>query len=94
MYSPGVHILTTEYYMLYKHAYKYNKYLLIQNSFIPIKIKLANKLIYRYTTINREVVPMKQKCMWILFKMGLSLFTPDYMSEGREIDEHQEREAL
>ena len=37
---------------------------------------------------------MKQKCMWILFKMGLSLFTPDYMSEGREIDEHQEREAL
>ena len=47
-----------------------------------------------YTTINREMVPMKQKCMWILFKMGLSLFTPDYMSEGREIDEHQEREAL
>ena len=46
-----------------------------------------------YTTINREVVPMKQKCMWILFKMGLSLFTPDYMSEGREIDEHQEREG-
>ena len=37
---------------------------------------------------------MKQKCMWLLFKMGLSLFTPDYMSEGREIDEHQEREAL
>ena len=56
--------------------------------------KLANYPIYRYTTINREVVPMKQKCMWILFKMGLSLFTPDYMSEGREIDEHQEREAL
>ena len=55
---------------------------------------LANKLIYRYTTINREVIPMKQKCMWLLFKMGLSLFTPDYMSEGREIDEHQEREAL
>lgn len=58
------------------------------------KTKLANHPIYRYTTINREVVPMKQKCMWILFKMGLSLFTPDYMSEGREIDEHQEREAL
>lgn len=37
---------------------------------------------------------MKQKCMWLLFKMGLSLFTPDYMSEGREIDEHQEREEL
>ena len=37
---------------------------------------------------------MKQKCMWILFKMGLLLFTPDYMSEGREIDKHQEREAL
>ena len=58
------------------------------------KIKLANYPIYRYTTINREVVPMKQTFMWILFKMGLSLFTPDYMSEGREIDEHQEREAL
>ena len=56
--------------------------------------KLANHPIYRYSTINREVVPMKQKCMWILFKMGLSLFTPDYMSEGREIDKHQEREAL
>ena len=41
--------------------------------------KLANYSIYRYTTINREVIPMKQKCMWILFKMGLSLFTPDYM---------------
>ncbi|ETJ33025.1 hypothetical protein Q604_UNBC12529G0001, partial [human gut metagenome] len=27
-------------------------------------------------------------------RMGLSLFTPDYMNEGREIDEHQEREAL
>ena len=51
-------------------------------------------LVIDYTTINREVVPMKQKCMWILFKMGLSLFTPDYMSEGREIDKHQEREAL
>jgi len=50
--------------------------------------KLANYSIYR------EVIPMKQKCMWLLFKMGLSLFTPDYMSEGREIDEHQEREAL
>ena len=37
---------------------------------------------------------MKQKFMWILFKMGLSLFTPDYMSQGREIDEHQEREVL
>lgn len=37
---------------------------------------------------------MKQKCMWLLFKMGLSLFTPDYMSQGREIDEHQERETL
>ena len=56
--------------------------------------KLANHPIYRYTTINREVVPMKQKCMWLLFKMGLSLFTPDYMSQGRENDEHQEREAL
>ncbi len=56
--------------------------------------KLANHPIYRYTTINREVVLMKQKCMWLLFKMGLSLFTPDYMSQGREIDEHQEREAL
>ena len=56
--------------------------------------KLANYSIYRYTTINKEVIPMKQKCMWILFKMGLSLFTPDYMNEGREIDEHQEREAL
>ena len=44
--------------------------------------------------INKEVVPMKQTFMWILFKMGLSLFTPDYMIEGREIDEHQEREAL
>ena len=37
---------------------------------------------------------MKQKCMWLLFKMGLSLFTPDYMSEGREIDEHQERGVI
>ena len=37
---------------------------------------------------------MKQKFMWILFKMGLSLFTPDYMSQGREIDKHQERESL
>ena len=37
---------------------------------------------------------MKQTFMWILFKMGLSLFTSDYMIEGREIDEHQEREAL
>lgn len=55
---------------------------------------LANGLIYRYTTINREVIPMKQKCMWLLFKMGLSLFTSDYMSQGREIDAHQEREAL
>ena len=59
-----------------------------------INKKLANHPIYRYTTINREVVPMKQTFMWILFKMGLSLFTPDYMSEGREIDKHQEREAL
>ena len=33
---------------------------------------------------------MKQKCMWFLFKLGLSLFTPDYMSQGREVDEHQE----
>lgn len=57
-------------------------------------MKLANKLIYGYTTINRELVPMKQKFMWILFKMGLSLFTPDYMSQGRKIDEHQERKAL
>ena len=37
---------------------------------------------------------MKQKFMWLLFKMGLSLFSSDYMSEGREIDEYQEREAL
>lgn len=37
---------------------------------------------------------MKQKFMWILFKMGLSLFTLDYMSQGREIDNHQERETL
>ena len=37
---------------------------------------------------------MKQTFMWILFKMGLSLFAPDYMSEGREIDKHQERESL
>lgn len=59
-----------------------------------IKNKACNHPIYRYTTINREVVPMKQKCMWLLFKMGLSIFTPDYMSEGREIDEHQEREEL
>ena len=58
------------------------------------KTKLANHPIYRYTTINREVVPMKKNFMWILFKMGLSLFTPDYMNEGREIEEHQEREAL
>ena len=56
--------------------------------------KLANHPIYRYTTINREMVPMKQKFMWLLFKMGLSLFTPDYMSQGREIEEHQERDAL
>ena len=59
-----------------------------------INLLLANELIYKYTTINREVVPMKEKFMCILFKMGLSLFTPDYMSQGREIDEHQEREAL
>ena len=59
-----------------------------------IKIKLVNHPIYRYTTINREMVPMKQKFMWLLFKMGLSLFTPDYMSQGREIEEHQERDAL
>ena len=59
-----------------------------------IKTKLANHPIYRYTTINREVVPMKQKFMWLLFKMGLSLFTPDYMSQGREVNEHQERETL
>ena len=37
---------------------------------------------------------MKQKFMWLLFKMGLSLFSSDYMSQGREIDEHQERESL
>lgn len=37
---------------------------------------------------------MKQKFMWIFFKMGLSLFTPDYMSQGREIDKQQEREDL
>ena len=27
-------------------------------------------------------------------KLGLSLFTPDYMSQGREVNEHQERETL
>ena len=43
---------------------------------------------------QQEVIPMKQKCMWFLFKLGLSLFTPDYMSQGREVDEHQERETL
>ena len=59
-----------------------------------INKKLANHPIYRYTTINREMVPMKQKFMWLLFKMGLSLFTPDYMSQSREIEEHQERDAL
>ena len=37
---------------------------------------------------------MKQKCMWFLFKLGLSLFIPDYMSQGHEVDEHQERETL
>ena len=37
---------------------------------------------------------MKQKFIWLLFKIGLSLFSPDYMSQEREIDEHQEREAL
>ena len=37
---------------------------------------------------------MKQKCMWFLFKLGLSLFTPDYMSQCREVNEHQERETL
>lgn len=37
---------------------------------------------------------MKQKCMWFLFKLGLSLSTPNYMSQGHEIDEHQEREVL
>ena len=37
---------------------------------------------------------MKQKYIWLLFKLGLSLSTPDYMSQGREIDEHQEREVL
>lgn len=37
---------------------------------------------------------MKQKCIWLLFKIGLSLFSPDYISQRREIDEHQEREAL
>lgn len=42
---------------------------------------------------------MKQKFIWLLFKIGLSLFSPDYMSqereiEEREIDEHQERKAL
>lgn len=57
-------------------------------------IKLANKLIYRYTIIKKKVILMKQKCMLFLFKLGLSLFTPDYMSQGREVDEHQERDAL
>lgn len=35
---------------------------------------------------------MKHKFIWLLFKIGLSSFSPDYMSQGREIDEHQERE--
>lgn len=94
MYSPGVHILIIEYYLFYKYSYKYTNIYLYRILLHLLKIKLANKLIYGYTTINREVVPMKQKFMWILFKMGLSLFTPDYMSKGREIDEHQEREVL
>ena len=37
---------------------------------------------------------MEHKYMWFLFKLGLSLFTPDYMSQGHEVDEHQERETL
>ena len=37
---------------------------------------------------------MKQKFLWILFNIGLSLFTPDYMSQGRETYENQERETL
>ena len=37
---------------------------------------------------------MKQKFIWLLFKIGLSLFSPDYMSQEREIEEYQEREAL
>ena len=90
MYFSSVHILTTEYYIFYKYTNIYLYRILLH----LLKIKLANKLIYGYTTINREVVPMKQKFMWILFKMGLSLFTPDYMSQCREIDEHQERETL
>ena len=94
MYFSSVHILTTEYYTLYKYSYKYTNIYLYRILLHLLKIKLANKLIYGYTTINREVGPMKQKFMWILFKMGLSLFTPDYMSQGRENDEHQEREAL
>ena len=57
--------------------------------------KLANYPIYRYTTINKEVGTYETDIyVDIISKMGLSLFTPDYMSEGREIDEHQEREAL
>jgi len=26
--------------------------------------------------------------------INIQIFTPDYMNKGREIDEHQEREAL
>ena len=32
---------------------------------------------------------MKQKFMWLLFKMGLSLFSSDYMSQGREIEAYR-----
>ena len=85
MYFINIHIniqIFTDMDLYYKYKIKLATYYLLMDLFID------------YTTINREVVPMKQKFMWILFKMGLSLFTPDYMSQGREIDEHQERESL
>ena len=31
---------------------------------------------------------------FINIRINIQTLTPDYMSEGREIDEHQEREAL
>ncbi len=31
---------------------------------------------------------------FINIHINIQIFTPDYMSKGREINEHQEREAL
>ena len=31
---------------------------------------------------------------FINIHINIQIFTPDYMSQGREIDEHQERETL